>query len=198
MERSHQAEALVEAPLAALARHRTGQAHGVAQLLPAPLRLTPSFPFAGRSQELTMLRTLLPQADGEGRHVALLGGEPGSGKSRLVREFAHEAAAEGVLVLYGACDAVVRTPYQPFVEALDQLVRQADQATLRADLGLVGGELTRLLPELPQRAGDLPARRELYLGVAGFWHSDHPCDARCAAMVPADGHGSSVRPASHR
>jgi predicted ATP-dependent serine protease len=53
----------------------------------------------------------------------LLGGEAGSGKSRLVRELAHEVACEGVLVLYGACDAVVQTPYRPFAEALDQLVR---------------------------------------------------------------------------
>ena len=30
----------------------------------------------------------MPMADGEGRRVVLLGGEPGSGKSRLVREFA--------------------------------------------------------------------------------------------------------------
>ena len=41
----------------------------------------------------------------------LVGGEAGSGKSRLVREFAAEAAARGALVLYGACDAVVRAPY---------------------------------------------------------------------------------------
>ena len=41
-----------------------------------------------------------------------------------MREFAREAAAEGALVLYGACDAAVRTPYRPFVlEALDWLVR---------------------------------------------------------------------------
>ena len=40
-----------------------------------------------------------------------------------MREFAHEAAADGALVLYGACDAVVRTPYGPFAEALDRLVR---------------------------------------------------------------------------
>ena len=32
--------------------------------------------------------------------------------------------AKGVLVLYGACDAVVHTPYRPFAEALDQLVRE--------------------------------------------------------------------------
>ena len=56
--------------------------------LPGPLRLTSTFPFVGRAAELETLRTLMPRAEGEGRRVVLLGGEPGSGKSRLVREFA--------------------------------------------------------------------------------------------------------------
>ena len=124
--------------------------------LPGPLHYTPTFPFVGRSAELERLRTLMPHADGEGRRVVLLGGEPGSGKSRLVREFAAEAAADGIRVLYGACDAVVRTPYGPFVEALDQLVRAIEPDELRAALGSGGGELSRLLPDLPARVGDLP------------------------------------------
>jgi DNA-binding CsgD family transcriptional regulator/type II secretory pathway predicted ATPase ExeA len=123
--------------------------------LPGSLRLTSTFPFVGRSAELKSLRALMPRAEGEGRRVVLLGGEPGSGKSRLVRELATEAASDGVLVLYGACDAVVRTPYGPFVEALDQLARAIDPAELRVALGTTGGELTRLLPDLPARIGDL-------------------------------------------
>src|SRR5947207_7729250 len=103
--------------------------------LPGPLRLTPAFPFAGRSRELQTLRALVPRADGDGLRFALVGGEAGSGKSRLVREFACEvAAADGALVLYGACDSVVRRPYRPFVEALDQLVRSADPDVLRTVL----------------------------------------------------------------
>jgi DNA-binding CsgD family transcriptional regulator len=98
----------------------------------------------------------MPWAQSEGRRIALVGGEAGSGKSRLVREFAQEAAAGGALVLYGACDAVVRTPYGPFAEALDLLVRAADPAALRGDLGSGGGELRRLLPDLPARVGELP------------------------------------------
>ena len=94
----------------------------------------------------------MPWAASEGRRIALVGGEAGSGKSRLVREFAHEAAAGGALVLYGACDAVVRTPYGPFAEALDLLVRAADPADLRADIGAGGGELQRLLPDLRRPA----------------------------------------------
>jgi DNA-binding CsgD family transcriptional regulator/tetratricopeptide (TPR) repeat protein len=111
----------------------------------------------GRSAELGVLRALVPHAAGEGRRLALIGGEAGAGKSRLVREFARAVAEQGVLVLYGACDAVVRTPYRPFVEALDCLVRTADADLLREDLGSAGGELTRLLPDLPARVGGLAA-----------------------------------------
>jgi DNA-binding CsgD family transcriptional regulator/tetratricopeptide (TPR) repeat protein len=124
--------------------------------LPGQLRLTPSFPFAGRARELAALRALIPKGTGDGLRLALLGGEAGSGKSRLVREFAHEAAGSS-LVLYGACDSVVRRPYGPFVEALEQLVRRSDDETLRdaVGTGTVGGELSRLLPDLAQRVPGL-------------------------------------------
>jgi DNA-binding CsgD family transcriptional regulator/tetratricopeptide (TPR) repeat protein len=124
--------------------------------LPGALGVTSPFPFVGRSAEMERLRALIPRADGEGRRVALLGGEAGSGKSRLMREFAAEAARDGVLVLYGGCDAVVRTPYGPFVEALDQLARTLAPAELREASGAARGELTRLLPDLAMRLGDLP------------------------------------------
>src|SRR3954466_10957010 len=123
--------------------------------LPGPLRLAPSLPFAGRSRELALLRTLIP-GEVESLRFALVGGEAGSGKSRLVREFAHEAADGGALVLYGACDAVVQRPYRPFVEALEQLARAPAPAAWRASLGAAGGELTRLLPDLPHHVGELP------------------------------------------
>src|SRR5829696_4748004 len=124
--------------------------------LPGPLRLTPSFPFVGRIRELATLRTLLPDDATEGGRVGLIAGEAGSGKSRLVREFAQDVAAARVLVLYGSCDAVVRTPYGPFVTALEQLARTSEPDVLRADLGTGGSELTRLLPDLPLLIGELP------------------------------------------
>ena len=145
--------------------------------LPGSLRLTSAFPFVGRTGELERLRMLMPCAEGEGRRVVLVGGEAGSGKSRLVREFAVEAARDGALVLCGACDAVVRTPYGPFVEALDQLTRSIDPTELRAVLGTGGGEVTRLLPDLTLRVGDLPApveadpdteRHRLHTAVTGL------------------------------
>jgi DNA-binding SARP family transcriptional activator/DNA-binding CsgD family transcriptional regulator len=133
----------------------TRSADGLPPQLPGPIRRVPPLPFVGRSRELSTLRTLVPRAPGEGRRVALIGGEAGCGKSRLVREFAHEAAAEGAFVTYGACDAVVRSPYRPFVDALTHLIEHTEPDSLRADLGPAGGELRRILPRLAQRVDGL-------------------------------------------
>jgi DNA-binding CsgD family transcriptional regulator len=147
------------------------------KLLPGPLRLSAPFPFVGRSDQLAGLTALLPiAADGVGQ-VALVQGEPGSGKTRLVRELAHTAAADGVMILYGACDAVVNAPYQPFAAALGYLLSGLDDETLRECVGHAGGELTRLLPQLERRLGPLPApgsadadteRYRLHASVAEF------------------------------
>ena len=116
--------------------------------LPGPLCLPSAFPFVGRESELAALRELLPTDAGAARRVGIVGGEAGSGKSRLVREFAAEAAERGALVLYGACDAVVRAPYGAFAEALERLSRVLDPAELHAALGPTAGELARLIPDL--------------------------------------------------
>jgi DNA-binding CsgD family transcriptional regulator/tetratricopeptide (TPR) repeat protein len=163
--------------------------------LPGSLRQTSSSPFVGRAAELEKLRTVMPRAEGEGRRVALLAGEAGAGKSRLTREFAAEAAGEGVLVLCGACDAAVRTPFRPFVEVLDQLVRVTDPAELGSALGTGGGELTRLLPDLSSRIGELPEpveadpdteRHRLHTAVADLL--DNVSRGRPVLVVLEDGH----------
>ncbi len=164
--------------------------------LPGSLRPIPGLPFVGRAAELGKLQTVFPRAEGEGRRLVLVAGEPGAGKSRLVREFAGQAAADGALVLHGACDAVVRTPYGPFVEALDRLVRVTGPADLRGALGASGGELTRLLPDLPSRiGGELPRpveadpdteRHRLHTAVAELLNNTG--HARPVLLVLEDAH----------
>src|SRR5437868_15461349 len=83
-----------------------------------------------------------------GGRVALIGGEAGAGKTRLARELANEAAKDGMLVLYGASHADVNMPYQPFVEALEFLVRVSDPDVLKKYAGSNGTELSRLVPGL--------------------------------------------------
>ena len=162
--------------------------------LPGPLCLTSAFPFVGRASELARLRTLMPWADGEGQRVVLLGGQAGSGKSRLVREFAAEAAAQDALVLYGACDAMVRAPYGPFVEALDRLARVTDPAELRAAAGTTGGELARLVPELavgePVDADPDTVRHRLHTAVADLLAG--VSRRRPVLLVLEDGHWADV------
>jgi len=164
--------------------------------LPDSLRPAATFPFVGRAAELDLLRTLMPNAAGEQRRVVLLAGEPGGGKSRLVRELAVEVAARGALVLYGACDAVVPTPYGPFVEALERLVRVAERTEdPLAELGPGAGELTRLLPDLPSRIRGLEApadadpdteRHRLHTAVTGLLANAGR--AQPVLLVLEDGH----------
>ncbi len=167
--------------------------------LPASLRVSSPFPFVGRSAELEKLSGLMPKVNGEGRRVVLLGGEPGSGKSRLVREFAGEAARAGVLVLYGQCDAVVHTPYGPFTQALEHLAQVIDPVELRAALGNGGGELTRLLPDLPAQLGELAPpvkadpdteRHRLHTVVSGVL--ERISQQRPIVLVIEDGHWADM------
>jgi DNA-binding CsgD family transcriptional regulator len=145
--------------------------------LPGPLRLTPAWPFAGRSAELATLRSLWTETTADERRVALVAGEAGAGKTRLIREFAHEAAAGGATVLYGVCDPELAVPYQPVVEALDHLFRHTDAAALAGDLESMGGELVRLFPVLHARGLAIPAapsadpetaRHRLHTAVSGL------------------------------
>jgi tetratricopeptide (TPR) repeat protein len=139
-------------------------------VLPAPLRVASPFPFVGRSDALATLRSLLGLAhDRGGGQVAVVGGEAGSGKTRLLRELASEAAGDGMLVLYGSSQPVGGPPYEPIVEALEFLIRETDADALDACLAGGRGEIARLVPELgpPAPAADDPdtARHRLERAV---------------------------------
>lgn len=114
--------------------------------LPGPLRVSSDFPLVGRAAELERLRTLMRRS-GEIAAVALLAGEAGSGKSRLVRELARELAADGAVILYGASDPVVRTGFGPFREALEQALRIVEPDVLRRD-----ASLAPVFPDLREHA----------------------------------------------
>jgi len=116
--------------------------------LPPRLAFESSWTFVGRSLELARIDALWQEAVGGARRVALLGGEPGEGKTRLAREVAARAHEQGALVLFGRVDEDLAVAYQPFAEALRHYLASVDEATREHVLALRGGVLARLVPEL--------------------------------------------------
>ena len=112
--------------------------------------------FVGRDDEVDRLGQLWKEAAAGERRVALLGGEPGVGKTRLAAELAIRVHDEGGVVLAGRCDEDLGVPYQPVVEALRHFVAYTPTAELGDRLGRYGGEIARLVPELADHVADLP------------------------------------------
>jgi DNA-binding CsgD family transcriptional regulator len=106
--------------------------------------------FVGRAEELGLLAAVLERAGAGAPGIVLIAGEAGVGKTRLVDEFAAQAASEGTRVLAGGCIELGEgaLPYAPIVEALRSLARGLDLAVLRSLAGPAHGLLAGLLPEL--------------------------------------------------
>jgi class 3 adenylate cyclase len=125
--------------------------------LPTFVDTAPGFPFAGRSEAFeTLLLTWKETLEGA-RRAVLVSGEPGIGKTRLVTELVRHAHDAGTTVLWGRCDEELGAPFEPFAEALRHYASCVPADQLRAELGPLGGELTRMLPDLPARVPGLAA-----------------------------------------
>jgi DNA-binding CsgD family transcriptional regulator len=83
----------------------------------------PALPFVGRTHELAELEHLADESRMAGvRHLLLITGEAGIGKTRLAAEAAARLYAAGFEVLHGCCVEDVLVPYQAIVEAIRPLV----------------------------------------------------------------------------
>ncbi len=111
--------------------------------------------FVGRRPELSALAAALERALAGEPAVALVGGEAGVGKTRLVEELGAAATAAGARVLSGACVELGgdRLPLAPLADALRALARSTPEDELTELLGPARGGLARLLPELDPHAG---------------------------------------------
>src|SRR6185437_1587264 len=116
----------------------------------------------GRQREMAQLQQCFADAAAGQMTVALISGEPGIGKTRLLDEMAARAHAAGAQVLHGAAtEAEGMPPYLPFLEALGQHIRAAPPDELRAQTGANASILASLLPELHARLGKLPQTHTL-------------------------------------
>lgn len=113
--------------------------------------------FVGRRSERAALLGAVERALADEGGVALVAGEAGQGKTRLLRELASSASWRGAQVHWGRGYADARRrPFGPLREALESLLSQplARQALSTLNRELVN-ELALLLPEL---AGGTPRR----------------------------------------
>jgi tetratricopeptide (TPR) repeat protein/predicted Ser/Thr protein kinase len=112
----------------------------------------------GRKRELEEARTFWRRArHGEGQ-VLLISGEPGIGKTRLVREIATLVEVSAGMVLTGECYAEGSAPYAPVA----QMIREALSHAPDLDLpDLVLGDLITLAPDLRARYPDVPSNPPL-------------------------------------
>jgi sulfide:quinone oxidoreductase len=110
----------------------------------------------GRRRELAQLEQLWDQAQNGQGQLALVVGEPGIGKTRLIQALITHAQRQGATILRGGCyEYEATTPYLPFVEGLRAHVHTHGTDTLRAQLGSTAAELARLAPEIEVKLGVL-------------------------------------------
>ena len=117
-----------------------------------PLDVTAPVRLVGREREMTFLEDCWQRAQAGSSSLALVSGEVGVGKTRLVEEFAQRLRWQGSRVLWGRCYEFERAlPYQPIAEALRTAVPILSQAELAAMPEWVLREVARLAPEVLER-----------------------------------------------
>ena len=116
----------------------------------APVFTGEDLPLVGRGQERQALLRCLDETQRGRGGVALLAGEAGVGKSRLLRALAEDAAWRSMTVLWGqAQDRAAETPYAPLIAALGQGLSPLRAQQLAALLDRLWiGVAGRLLPQL--------------------------------------------------
>jgi DNA-binding CsgD family transcriptional regulator/tetratricopeptide (TPR) repeat protein len=102
-------------------------------------------PLVGRGEALAAIEGMVAKlGDGMPGCLAIVG-EPGIGKTRLLRELAIMAQAQGVHVLAGRASELEQVPFAPIVDALDDCVPDLDVERLTPDRA---AELGRIFPSL--------------------------------------------------
>ncbi|MDU9047683.1 MAG: diguanylate cyclase [Candidatus Electrothrix sp. Rat3] len=135
------------------------------------LRLTYQTKLVGRENELTQIKKLINRAARKQGGICLIGGEPGVGKTRLVKaikEYVYlRGYTKGEVFFESHCiDRENKIPYQSFSHALDEFIQKTNRAgvqereketkRIRALAGELGAVLMKLNPNLEELLGPVP------------------------------------------
>jgi tetratricopeptide (TPR) repeat protein len=149
-----------------------------------------------REPELSEARAHWRKASaGQGR-MLLISGEPGIGKTRLIRELCTEVQVAGDWVLVGECYAEGGAPYAAFAQILRRAFRNGAADQLAAALpDFVLADLLTLAPSLHLQFPDVPPnpsldpkseQQRLFENVVAF--SQALCDRAPLLLVIEDAH----------
>ena len=131
----------------------------------------------GRVEHLSTLHLLVEQAKQAEGHIALINGEAGIGKTRMVAEAKSYATSQGLLLLQGNCFPTDLTyPYAPLLDLLRSLFASHLAVTFATALETLARDVFPLLPELvPDQTIPLPRlepeqeKRRLFAVLANFF-----------------------------
>jgi DNA-binding SARP family transcriptional activator len=153
--------------------------------LPAVLSRTRRSSFIGRAPELERLSAAYDAALRGERRLVVLAGEPGIGKTRLLREFSRTAHERGATVLYGRCLEEPLAPYGPFVAALRPFAAQLPgQLTGSAPAGAPAeGARWRLFEAVDALVTEIARRGPLLMGLDDLHWADRPTLALLAHVL---------------
>ena len=152
---------------------RTGRSVGT-DCDTGPVLHVPRHELVGREAELSQLVSMLASAAAGRPVVALISGDAGVGKTRLVAEVAARAREDGFTVLSGRCaelgDAV---PYLPLADALRDATTGPSPGGAVLDALAARPALSRLLPDRNEgqpAGGDMPGlvQQQLFGAVLGM------------------------------
>src|SRR4029453_10981579 len=103
----------------------------------------------GRAEQVDLLTELMNLAGHGQSQIALIAGEAGVGKSRLVAEIKAAASQRGVHIVQGRCFEQDRSfPYAPVLDLLRACCGGRSGVELGRLFGATAAELVKLLPEL--------------------------------------------------
>ena len=103
----------------------------------------------GREEEINLLRSSWERTVRGQQQIAVVTGEPGVGKTRLVVEFARSIATHAT-VFVGRCDREALVAYAPWVTILQWMIRTTPAQALRQHLAAIeaSSELAQIVPEI--------------------------------------------------
>ncbi|MFH1674995.1 MAG: diguanylate cyclase [Pseudomonadota bacterium] len=134
-------------------------------------KLTYQTKLIGREKEINILKDYINTARAHKGRIVFVSGEPGVGKTRLIREIKEYAYRlghkRGGLFIEGHCISQGnKVPYQPIKNALDEYINKVRNFKpelkerlinrLKREVGNLGGLLVKLNPRMQELLGDVP------------------------------------------